>query len=434
MAKQANKKAIFHATGMVAAVSLGLSMAGCTPHTVKTESASAPASASSVAPAAPAATTGPALDALRRLSLMRPLEGGVDTPVLHTQIHGYLMVDAAAYSDKGLGQTQFSVRRADINFQRMLWRDWLFYADSELVNWHLEFKDVYLRKQTHRFGVITMGNQQEPFGLEQYGSFKNTTFLERSTSSAIAPSRSVGVSSSDFHGPWIWSYGFFTAGTKDEGRQQRGIALTGRLAYMLHAADGLYHFAVDYSTRRFGPDNDQRFNSAPEVTLSSGSYFLDTGSIAGSNRVQRYGLETAHVSGPFSWQAEYMEAHLQRDGGLPSLGFRGWYGFVSWMLTGESRSYRESDATFTQVVPHASWNGRGGGALEVAVRLSQTDLNDHDVFGGKETNLTVGVNWYLDKSVRLSANLVHAIYLDKPGHMYDGKHPSALVGRLQYQF
>lgn len=415
---------------LLLAVVMGCAAAsGCVSQPSKSPASETPATPEGAPP-----SDKPALDALRRLSLMRPLEGGIDTPVVHYQVHGYLMVDAAAYSDKGLGDTQLSVRRADINFQRMLWRDWLFYADSELVNWHLEFKDIYIRKETQRFGVVTIGNQQEPFGLEQYGSFRNTTFLERSTSSALAPSRSVGVTSSDFRGPWIWSYGFFTAGTKDEGRQQRGLALTGRLAYMLHTDHGPYHLAVDYSTRRLGADNNQRFNSAPEVALSSGAYFLDTHSIPHSDGVQRYGLEAAHVSGPFSWQAEFMAAHLQRDGGLPSLNFRGWYAYASWMLTGESREYRESNATFGQVIPHVPWNGRGGGALELAMRLSRTDLNDGDIAGGKETNLTLGINWYLDKSVRLSANLVHALELDKPGGSYDGKHPSALVGRLQYQF
>ncbi|MHA6203666.1 OprO/OprP family phosphate-selective porin [Dyella soli] len=382
----------------------------------------------------PESAGGPAVDALRRLSLMRPLEGGIDTPLIHTQIHGYLMIDAAHYSGQGLGHADFSVRRADISFERDLRRDWLFYANAELVNGHLEFKDVYVRKQTRHFGVVTIGNQREPFGLEQYGSFKNTTFLERATTNALAPSRSVGVSSSDVHGPWIWSYGFYTAGPDDEGSKQRGAALTGRLAYVVHAADGLYHLAFDFSTRRFGPGNDQHFKSAPEVALSSGSYFLDTGSISGSNRVQRLGLEAAHVSGPFSWQAEYMEDHLQRSDGLPSLRFRGWYAFASWMLTGESRDYRESNATFGAVIPRAAWNGHGGGALELALRLSQTDLNDRDVLGGKETNLSFGINWYLDKYLRLSANVVHAIDLDKPGNAHDGQHPYAVVGRLQYQF
>lgn len=380
------------------------------------------------------ADSGAALSSLRKLSLMRPLDGGIDTPVLHTQIHGYVMGDAAVYSGKGLGDTQFSLRRFDLNLTHKLWLDWLFYADAQWVDDHFEFKDVYVRKQTQHFGVLTIGNQQEPFGIEQFGSFRNTTFLERATTNALAPSRSIGISSSDYHGPWVWTYGFFTAGGKDEGRQQRGVALTGRLAYVLKAANGLYHLAVDYSTRRFGPGNDQKFDSAPEVALSSSDYFLNTGSISGSNKVQRYGLEAAHVNGPFSWQAEYMEARLQRDSGYPSLRFWGWYAYASWMLTGESRDYRESNATFGPVVPHASWNGRGGGALEVAVRLSTTDLNNRDVIGGKETNLSVGVNWYLDKSVRLSANLVHAVNLNKPGDPYDGKHPSAIVARLQYQF
>jgi phosphate-selective porin OprO/OprP len=58
------------------------------------------------------------------------------------------MLDDAAYSGAGFGDTQFSVRRADISFQRQLWRGWLFYADTQLVNRHLELKDVYVRKQT----------------------------------------------------------------------------------------------------------------------------------------------------------------------------------------------------------------------------------------------------------------------------------------------
>lgn len=424
-----------HIPALLAAALTCALASGCVDQPAKPAATPAPASSASTAVSpAPESDTGPAVDALRRLSLMRPLEGGIETPLIHTQVHGYLMVDAASYSDKGLGNTDFSLRRADINFQRMLKHDWLFYADTQLVDGHLELKDVYLRKETRLFGVVTIGNQQEPFGLEQYGSFRNTTFLERATTNALAPSRSVGISSSDFHGPWIWSYGFYTLGSEDEGRKQRGVALTGRLAYVLHTDNGPYHLAVDYSTRHTGLDNTQSFKSAPEVALSSGSYFLDTGSITGSERLQRYGLEAAHVSGPFSWQAEYMEAQLERDDGLPTLHFQGWYAYASWMLTGESRDYRESNAVFGPVIPHASWNGHGGGALELAARLSSTDLNDRDVFGGKETNLTVGVNWYLDKSVRLSANLVHALDLDKPGSAYDGHHPSAVVGRIQYQF
>lgn len=417
------------------AASLACVMAGC----VHQPSKPAPSSSESAqtAPASASTTAGSdskTVKTLQDLSLMRPFEGGFNTPVLHSQINGYIMIDAANYTDRALGDTQLTVRRADLTISHMTKMGWLIYGDAQIVDGRFEFKDVYLRKETSYLGIVTLGNQQEPFGLEQFGSFRNTTFLERATTNALAPSRSIGASSTDSRGPWIWSYGFFTAGTKDEGRTQRGVALTGRLAYVLKTDGGPYHLAVDYSTRRAGPENDQTFKSAPEVALSNGNDFLDTGSIAGSNKVQRYGLEAAHVNGPFSWQAEYMEAHLQRDAGYPNLRFRAWYAYASWMITGESREYRESNATFGPVVPNASWNGHGGGALEVAARLSMTDLNDHDVLGGKETNLSFGINWYLDKSVRLSANLVRALDLNKPGDPDSGKHPAAIVGRLQYQF
>ncbi len=365
---------------------------------------------------------------------MRPLEGGFDLPVACLRVNGYLMIDAASYSDDALGHNSLSVRRADINFRRMVWRDWLFYADSELVNGRLEFKDVYLRKALPRVGTLTIGNQQEHFGLEQYGSFRTTTFLERATTNALAPSRSVGIASNDFHGPWVWSYGLFTAGTKDEGRTQRGVALTGRLVRLLHVEDGLYHLAATFSTRHSGSDHEQRFKSAPEVQLSNGDVFLDTGTIAHANGVIRYGFEAAHVRGPFSWQAEWMHARVPRDNGLPSLNFRGWYAYASWFLTDDTRPYRDGNATFGGVEPRSPWNGHGGGALELAARISRTDLNDLDIQGGAETNLSLGVNWYLDRSVRLSLNLIHAFELDKRGAEFDGKHPTALVGRLQYEF
>lgn len=390
------------------------------------------------------ATSGPAAhtgdnsdgkgDLWRRLSLMRPLEGGFDLPIACTRVHGYLMMDAATYSRDAPESSHFSVRRADINFQRMVWRDWLFYADGELVSGNLEFKDVYVRKQIKRLGTLTIGNQKEPFGLEQYGSFRNSTFLERATISALAPSRSIGIASNDFHGPWVWSYGFFTAGSKDEGRTQRGVAITGRMAHVTKLSDSIYHLAASFSTRHAGSNHEQRFKSSPEVQLSSGDIFLDTGNIAHANGVTRYGLEAAHVYGPLSWQAEMTQAHVTRSDGLSSLTFRGWYAYASWFLTDDTRPYNDGNATFGAVSPRSPWNGRGGGALEVAVRLSRTNLDDEDVRGGKETNLTLGLNWYLDRQVRLSLNLVHALDLDKPGAQSSGKHPSALVGRFQYQF
>ena len=57
---------------------------------------------------------------------MRPFEGGIDTPVMHNQINGYVMIDAANNAGAALNDTVFAVRRADISIQHMLRFDWLF--------------------------------------------------------------------------------------------------------------------------------------------------------------------------------------------------------------------------------------------------------------------------------------------------------------------
>ena len=45
-------------------------------------------------------------------------------------------------------------------------------------------------------------------------------------------------------------------------------------------------------------------------------------------------------------------------------------------------------------------------ALEVAARLSHLDLNDGNVRGGRQTNATLGLNWYVLSNVRFGVNAI----------------------------
>ncbi|MDR6306728.1 phosphate-selective porin [Nitrobacter vulgaris] len=49
----------------------------------------------------------------------------------------------------------------------------------------------------------------------------------------------------------------------------------------------------------------------------------------------------------------------------------------------------------------------GIGAWEIAARYSYMDLNDNLVFGGKQNNVTVGLNWYLNDNMRVMFNWIH---------------------------
>ena len=102
-----------------------------------------------------------------------------------------------------------------------------------------------------------------------------------------------------------------------------------------------------------------------------------------------------------------MQMKINRDRGMPDATLDGWYTYVSWFLTGESRAYEFEDGEFARVKPMKNVGSDGFGAWEIAARYSTIDLDDGLVNGGTENNITIGVNWYLNPQVRFMANYVH---------------------------
>ncbi|RMF25515.1 MAG: porin, partial [Deltaproteobacteria bacterium] len=136
---------------------------------------------------------------------------------------------------------------------------------------------------------------------------------------------------------------------------------------------------------------------------------VDTGSIA-ADAVDLFGAEAAVVLGSASLQGEYMHAAVDASSGS-SPDFAGYYVQASYFLTGERRPYKRSHGAFGRVKPRRNFlgkEGRGPGAVELAVRYSSLDLSDAAVAGGELDDVTAGVNWYLNPNTRVMANYVHA--------------------------
>jgi phosphate-selective porin OprO/OprP len=102
--------------------------------------------------------------------------------------------------------------------------------------------------------------------------------------------------------------------------------------------------------------------------------------------------------------------------------FEGWYVEGTWILTGESKTYttqaiNNEVGAFGNPVPSRpfSLDGNSWGAWELAARYSDTNLNWNPtrvatttqlagITGGDERIVTLGVNWYMNRNVKLQVN------------------------------
>jgi phosphate-selective porin OprO/OprP len=210
-----------------------------------------------------------------------------------------------------------------------------------------------------------------------------------------------------------------------------------------------------------GAYNTLNFQDRPEVRVD-GSRLISTGGIAAKSAYM-YAFDAGVNFNNFFLGGEYSNFNVRRraTAGLDNAdtpNFSGWYIEGSWVLTGEPKSYTVS-ATNNEVggfgAPKVSapfsWSGDSWGAWELAVRYSHTDLNWNDTFaagslyptfqgginGGEERIVALGVNWYLNNTVKLQLNDLITSVDKYSGPVHDTAHNASqdfntLAVRLQF--
>ena len=296
-------------------------------------------------------------------------------------------------SDRVQFDDRFLVRRAQLGFDVKFSHDWSAKFAYEFASGG-SLKDGYLRYDGWKPAELSLGQFKVPFGLEELTSENDNSFVERSLlNSAFSLSRRKGIGL-DNHGK-KHSVAAMVFGASVGGNEGSGAAA--RVTYTpIKQGETLLHLGVSATTER--PSGSVSFDARPE-SLPTDPRLLRTGKISDVRRIDQLGLEAAWVKGPVSMQAERMSSRLSRNLGKPDVDLQGWYVAGSWLLTGESRDYR--DGVFKGVTPS---NERG--AWELTARLSKLDLDDGAIGGGIEKNLTLGVNWYFRDHLRIMANYI----------------------------
>lgn len=278
------------------------------------------------------------------------------------QVGGRLMYDYNRAEKNGIvDEDQFDDRRARLYVKGNVSKDWAYKLQFNLDG--TGFEDLYLQYLGWgKAAKVTIGNQREPFGLQDQTSSNDISVLERSALMELfAPGRQEGV---QVHG---------------------------------HLNDNLY-----YGVGAFFQDVDQ-LDAGEEIgfagrmawtPIKSDATLIHLGAAYFDNSVDDgLGLEAAAVTGPFHIQAEYA------DGTIGNTDVSGYYVQAGYILTGETRPYK--DGKFKRVTPKGK-----AGAWELVARYEDGDGSFDDIELGDTdaTSYTIGVNYYANKNIRIGVN------------------------------
>lgn len=340
----------------------------------------------------------------------------VKAPQFTFKLGGLFMYDAVWYQgyDALQGNSpdytdESGFRRARLSARGRLYRDWDYNVTLDFTGAlndvnnadSVELWQALVSYSGIRAVKIKAGQFFEPFSLEAATSSRVITFMERGLPYTFSPGRSVGIGIAAAPAKGLTlEAGGFTEDLSSSSNLKR--AFTGRVAYAPIDTKGrLLHLGAGASYRVPG-DNTLRYRARPESDLAPA--WFSTGTIRNVDNITLTGLEAATVKGPVSLQAEYVRSAVRRSDGRQQRNMDGYYVYVSWFLSGESRPYR--NGRFGTIKPDNPW-----GAWEVAVRYSAINDNGRDDGRSEKLNgITLGLNWYINRHARLMANYVVADY------------------------
>ncbi|HEY1786441.1 MAG TPA: porin, partial [Pirellulales bacterium] len=291
-------------------------------------------------------------------------------------------------------------------------------------------------------GNVTIGNQKEPFSLERLESSRYLDFMERNygqdafispNANGFAPGIQTWNNTPDRRTTYalgVFKYVtnayVFDVGTGEwevAGRMTRALiydeSSEGR--YLLHVGIGATQRGCnDQQIRYFsrgmlwnGPGSiiplyaDTNFMNAhyqdivvPEMMFQYGSLFIQSEFQANWTR----GAST--ISG------SYTNPTLPVGANLGTLFFYSYYVQVGYFLTGESKAYDYQKGLVGRIIPYENafatrtpkGNIFGSGAWQVLGRFQQLDLNSKEMTGGRLTDFTFGLNWFLNPNMKIQFN------------------------------
>ena len=333
-------------------------------------------------------------------------------------IGGRLMLDYdsmdSGHQTENKSFSDMEWRRTRINIKGSVNKHWSYKAtydfNSEKDTANLD--EGYVKYDTTKGFTITAGKTKADMMLEQRTSSKWISTVERGLLNAMnekvnylvgKPGDGAGVKLGFYakESRISGAISVFDA-YKNDSDDDNDMILhsTARLNYSPKMGKNEYaHFGVSYGMADYKGETSK---AELQLGIHQGDKTLLADAAAGD--ITNLGIEAAYVNGPFSVQAEYFDNETELENGSKGYEWDGYYGQLSYVLTGETRGYKWKGAKFDKIKPKGKM-----GAVELVLRYEDISVDDADegtvVANKVDLDRTViGVNWYVTNTVKFMAN------------------------------
>lgn len=372
------------------------------------------------------------------------------------KLRGYVQSDARFFfgdEDNLLGNT-FLARRVRPIFDGTLFKIFDFRIMPDFGGGSTVLQDGYVEAKFFPWLKLRAGKFREPFGIERLQSATNLVFIERGLPNNLVPNRDLGVQLSGdlLDGVISYAVGAFN-GVADGGSgdldSSDGKDVAGRIfvkPFKLSSIEALKNLGLGFAAtygHQSGSPSSTGLSSIRSGGQNSFFSFRSDASTAAATVVAdgsryRYSPQLYYSWGPFGLLGEYVSStqNVNLGGVQEKLTNRAWQVAASFVLTGEKAGY-------DGVTPKKPFDIKKGhwGAVELAGRYNELRV-DEDAFpvfanpdraARRATAFAGGVNWHLNKNVKLAANYEQTLF---KGGSATGNRPTekVLLSRLQLNF
>ncbi len=344
-------------------------------------------------------------------------------------LHGLVQLDSRNFYNAPVkGVDGFILRRARPIFTGTVYHDFDFNLTPDFGGNTVQVLDAYANYRNRPEFQVQAGKFKSPVSLEQLQSDPVTAFNERSLVNDLVPNRDLGA---DVHGDLFggvasYAAGIFNgapdySGTTTNSDYDNNKAFVGRVFFQPFKPTSI-SFLQGFGFGIGGSYEADHGSATGASGLTSGyttdgqqKFFTYTNGVFASGTHWRLDPQANYYWGPLCVAGEYVisDQQVAKGAAKTDLRNRAWDVTAGWVLTGESASY-------TGITPAHPFDPRKGqwGAVQIVGRYADLDVDNKafPVFANPNTAASsahawsAGVNWFLNKNIRVNASYSHTIF------------------------